>query len=59
MKAAYPGDTTLFVYNPKTSVQRISVALCKDTSEAVLLLDDCAKAYTPVRIDAAMGEGAV
>jgi hypothetical protein len=39
-------------------VQRISVALRKATSEAVLLLDDCAKAYTPVRIDAVEGEGA-
>jgi len=58
VKAAYPDDTKLFVYNLKASVQRISVALRKATSEAVLLLDDCAKAYTPVRVDAVEGKGA-
>jgi hypothetical protein len=39
-------------------LQRIYVALRKATSEAVLLLDDCAKAYTPVWVDAVEGKGA-
>lgn len=61
VKSAYPDDKERFVYNFKASVQRISIALRKTTSEAVLLLDHVAKGYPAVRLGAvvadAVGEG--
>ena len=40
------------------SVQRISIALRKTTSEAVLLLDHVAKGYPAVRLGAVVADAA-
>ena len=40
----------------KASVQRISIALRKTTSEAVLLLDHVAKGYPAVRLGAVVAD---
>ena len=56
VKSAYPDDKERFVYNFKASVQRISIALRKTTSEAVLLLDHVAKGYPAVRLGAVVAD---
>lgn len=48
IKSAYPDDKKLFVYNLKASTQRVSVALHRATSEAVLVFNQVAKAYPAV-----------
>ena len=58
VKSAYPDDKERFVYNFKASVQRISIALRKTTSEAVLLLDHVAKGYPAVRLGAVVADAA-
>ena len=58
VKSAYPDDKERFVYNFKASVQRISIALRKTTSEAVLLLDRVAKGYPAVRLGAVVADAA-
>ena len=48
IKSAYPDDKKLFVYHLKASTQRVSVALRRATSDAVLVFNQVAKAYPAV-----------
>ena len=48
IKSAYPDDKKLFVYQLKASTQRVSVALRRATSDAVLVFNQVAKAYPAV-----------
>ena len=47
-KSAYPDDKKLFVYHLKASPQRVSVALRRATSDAVLVFNQVAEAYPAV-----------
>ena len=48
IKSAYPDDKKLFVYHLKASTQRVSVALRRATSDAVLVFNQVAEAYPAV-----------
>ena len=58
IKSAYPDDKKLFVYHLKASTQRVSVALRRATSDAVLVFIQVAKAYPAVPLGGRRGRPA-